>query len=500
MPANCQVTVQADTGEMQISRHIYGHFAEHLGRCIYGGLWVGEQSDIPNTRGIRNDVVEALKAINIPNLRWPGGCYADEYHWRDGIGPRDQRPRTVNSLWGGVVETHEFGTHEFLDLCEQLSGDGEDRRCEPYIAGNVGSGTVQEMQEWIQYMTYDGDSTLARQRRANGREEPWKIRFFGVGNENWGCGGGMHPEYYADVYRRYAEFCRNYSGNDLYKIACGANGRDERWTRVMMEKVGRRMDGLSLHYYTTNWNNKGSATDFDQRLWFDTIRRSLEMDEIVSRHSAVMAERDPDKNIPLVVDEWGTWYDVEPGTNPGFLYQQNTIRDALVAGVTLNIFHKHADRVKIANLAQLVNVLQAPILTDGAKMILTPTYHVLEMYKVHQDATHLPSEVAGPHYTLDRADLDQLNASASKAKDGTIHVSLCNLHHDEPLDVQCRLNGAKIGSATGRLLAADTIQAHNTFDEPEKVKPTDLQGIQVNGDALTLALPPRSVAVVAVKA
>ena len=500
MAAQSRVNVSADAGTVQISRHIYGHFAEHLGRCIYGGLWVGEDSDIGNTRGIRNDVVNALKQLHIPNLRWPGGCYADEYHWRDGIGPRDQRPRTVNSLWGGVVETHAFGTHEFLDLCEQLSGEGENRRCEPYIAGNVGSGTVQEMQEWIQYMTYDGDSTLARQRASNGRKEPWKIKFFGVGNENWGCGGGMHPEYYADVYRRYAEFCRNYSGNDLYKIACGANGRDERWTRVMMEKVGRRMDGLSLHYYTTNWNDKGSATEFDQRLWFDTLRRATEMDDIVARHSAVMDERDPDKNIGLVVDEWGTWYDVEPGTNPGFLYQQNTIRDALVAGMTLNTFHKHADRVKIANLAQLVNVLQAPILTDGPKMILTPTYHVLELYKVHQDATSLPTEVVGPHYTLGGADLEQVNASASRAEDGTVHLSLCNLHHEEAIDITCELAGMEPKSATGRLVTADTIQAHNTFDNPEVVKPAELTGIKTNGQTLTFTLPARAVAVVAMKA
>ncbi len=500
MTAQAQLTVDAAAPDtFQISRHLYGHFAEHLGRCVYEGLWVGEDSDIPNTRGIRNDVVEALKKLDIPNLRWPGGCYADEYHWRDGIGPRDQRPRTVNSLWGGVVETHAFGTHEFLDLCEQLSeGRPEDRRCEPYIAGNVGSGTVQEMQEWIQYMTYDGDSDLARERAANGRKEPWKVKFYGVGNENWGCGGGMHPEFYADQYRQYAEFCRNYGGNRIYKVACGANGRDERWTRVMMDKVGRRMHGLSLHYYTTNWNDKGSATDFGVDLYFDTLRRATEMDDIVSRHSAVMDEFDPDRRIGLIVDEWGTWFDVEPDTNPGFLYQQNTVRDALVAGLTLNIFHKHAQRVQVCNLAQLVNVLQAPILTDGPRMILTPTYHVLEMYKPHQDAAFLPTTVTSPHYTQGPADLDQLNGSASRAADGTIHVSLCNLHHEDDLRVTCAFNGATPKSAAGRILSGDSIQARNTFEDPGVVTPRELQDVSVEGSGLTVTLPAHSVATVAV--
>ena len=429
------------------------------------------------------------------------GCYADEYHWRDGIGPRDQRARTINSLWGGVVENHHFGTHEFLDLCDQLSGSEDDAvggKCEPYIAGNVGSGTVREMQEWIQYMTYDSDSDLANERRKNGRDEPWKIKFFGVGNENWGCGGGMHPEYYADEYRKYAEFCRNYSGNELYKVACGANGRDERWTRVMMEKVGRRMNGLSLHYYTTDWNNKGSATDFDVDRYFDTLRRSLQMDEIVTRHDEVMLERDPDRRIPLVVDEWGTWFDVEPGTNPGFLYQQNTVRDALVAGITLNIFHDHARRVKIANLAQLVNVLQAPILTDGPKMVLTPTYHVLEMYQVHQDAMRQDCEIACPHYTRDRSDLDQLHASASRDADGKLHVSMVNLHHEEPLDVNLKLAAAAT-SSSGRIITSETIQSMNTFDAPETVMPGDLDGIEVNGDTLKVTLPAHSVATIGIE-
>ncbi len=487
-----KVTIQADADSFQISKHIYGHFAEHLGRCVYEGLWVGEASSIPNTRGIRNDVVEALKKLNIPNLRWPGGCYADEYHWRDGIGPRDKRPRTVNSLWGGVVETHEFGTHEFMDLCEMLD-------CEPYIAGNVGSGTVQEMQEWVQYMTYAGDSDLARERAANGRKEPWKLKFFGVGNENWGCGGAMRPEFYSDQYRQYAEFARNYSGNELYKIACGPNGRDDKWTEVTMERIGHRMHGLSLHYYTTEWNNKGQSVGFDEQAYFKTLALATRMDEIIARHSEVMDQFDPEKRVALVVDEWGTWFDVMPDTNPGFLYQQNTMRDALVTGMTLNIFHKHAERVRIANLAQLVNVLQAPILTDGPKMIVTPTYHVLEMYKVHQDATYLPAEVACPHYSLDKPDLEQLSASASRAQDGNIHISLCNLHHAELLEVTCEVRGASLKQITGQVLEGASIQAMNTFEEPKQVMPAALEGISASGNTIKLTLPAHSVAVLSIE-
>jgi len=366
-----RVIIGADLGTVTIEKYIYGHFAEHLGRCIYEGFWVGQDSPIPNTRGIRNDVVEALRKIKPPVLRWPGGCFADEYHWKDGIGPRERRPARVNTHWGGVTENNHFGTHEFMDLCEQLGAD-------PYICGNVGSGTVQEMAEWVEYITFAGKSEMADLRRQNGREEPWRLPFFGVGNENWGCGGHMRPEYYADLYRRYQTYVRHYSGNRVYKVACGPTG-DYRWTEVLMREAGRWMDGLSLHYYTLpgTWEKKGSATQFDESEWFSTLRNALHMEELIRRHSAIMDRYDPQRRVGLIVDEWGTWYDVEPGTNPGFLYQQNTLRDALVAGIHLNIFNNHAERVKMANIAQTVNVLQAMILTDGPRMIVTPTYHVL---------------------------------------------------------------------------------------------------------------------------
>lgn len=479
-----------------INRNIYGHFAEHLGRCIYEGIWVGEDSPIPNTKGLRNDVTAALKALNIPVLRWPGGCFADEYHWMDGIGPKENRPRMVNTHWGGTVENNHFGTHEFMELCEQLG-------TEPYINGNVGSGTVYEMQQWMEYLTFDGESPMANLRKLNGREQPWKVKYFGVGNESWGCGGNMRPEYYADEYRRYATYVRNYGDNKVYKIACGASEGDYHWTEVLMREAGRHMQGLSLHYYTLptgNWQDKGSATEFDSTAWFETLRRTLYMEELLTKHSAIMDKYDPEKRVGLIVDEWGTWYNVEPGTNPGFLYQQNSLRDALVAGINLNLFHQHCDRVQMANIAQTVNVLQAMILTEGEKMILTPTYHVFEMFKVHQDAELVPVELESPSYTLGAVSIPQLSVSCSRNAEGKLHVSLCNLHHAKAAPVRIRLSGLT-GAApelSGRILAHESLQAHNTFAHPENVKPTAFTALEWNDGVLAATLPPASVAVIAI--
>ena len=371
----------------KINKNIYGHFSEHLGRCVYQGLYVGEDSTIPNVKGMRTDVVEALKKIGIPVLRWPGGCFADEYHWEDGVGPKAERKRMVNTNWGGVVEDNSFGTHEFLEFCRQVG-------CEPYVNGNVGSGTVQEMSEWMEYMTFDGVSPMAELRKQNGREEPWKVKYFGVGNENWGCGGNMRPEYYADEFRRYQTYVRDYGENKVYKIACGPNGADYDWTDKVMEIAGEYMDALTLHYYTVptgKWQDKGAATGFPKEEYYATLKKALRMEELVRKHAQIMERHDPAHRVGLIVDEWGTWYNVEPGTNPGFLYQQNTMRDAMVAALTLNIFNAHSDRVVMANLAQMVNVLQAVILTEGEKLVLTPTYHVFDLYKHHQDAVLLGS-------------------------------------------------------------------------------------------------------------
>lgn len=488
-----KLIINADQGKQQISRHIYGHFAEHLGRCIYEGIWVGEKSKIPNTRGIRKDVVNALKKLNIPNLRWPGGCFADEYHWMDGIGPREKRPTMINTHWGGVTENNHFGTQEFLDLCDQLG-------CEPYICGNLGSGTVQEMSQWVEYLNMDGKSPMADLRRKNGKKDPWNVKWWGVGNENWGCGGNMRPEFYADNYLRYACYCRNYGQANLFKIACGPNSADYNWTEVLMREAAKHMNGLSLHYYCGTGKISRSATEFSQEDWFELIRKALRMDELIKRHSVIMDKYDPEKRIALIVDEWGSWHAVEPGTNPGFLYQQNTMRDALVAGITLNIFHHHADRVRMANIAQTVNVLQAMILTEGRKMILTPSYHVFEMYKVHQDATLLPVYCDVGTYEMDGGQLPLISTSSSLSSTGTVNLSICNLHHEDSAEIDCEIRGAKFADVQGRILVADAMNAHNTFTRPDTVKPVKFDDYKiVRGKSLAVKLPAKSVVVLEIK-
>lgn len=490
--ARASIIIDTDLGSETISRHIYGHFSEHLGRCIYGGYWVGEGSSIPNTRGIRNDIVEALKRTQIPNLRWPGGCFADEYHWMDGIGPRDKRPKMINTHWGGVTEDNSFGTHEFLDLCEQLGA-------EPYICGNVGSGSVEEMSKWVEYVNFDGVSPMADLRRANGREKPWNVRFWGVGNENWGCGGNMTAEFYADQYRRYATYTRDYGDNQLLKVAGGASSTDYNWTETLMKKIPHwMMWGISLHYYTTNWSNKGSATKFTEKEYFETLERCLNVEKALDRHITVMDRYDPDRRIALVVDEWGTWWDVEPGTNPGFLYQQNSIRDAIVAGLSLNYFNERCERIKMANIAQTVNVLQSLILTDGEKMLLTPTYYVFEMYKVHHDATLLPLHLNCGNYVLDGKEIPAVSASASKDKDGVVNITIVNVDPARETEILIDLRGGEYDSVTGRILKGKELNAHNTFEKGETVKPEAFRGARIKNNILSLSVPPASVTVLTV--
>jgi alpha-N-arabinofuranosidase len=483
------IVLNADLTTDTISRHIYGHFSEHLGHCIYGGIWVGENSPIPNTRGIRNDVVAALKRLQIPNLRWPGGCFADEYHWMDGIGPRENRPKMINTHWGGVVEDNSFGTHEFLDLCEQLG-------TEPYICGNLGSGSVEEMSKWVEYITFDGKSPMADLRKQNGREKPWNVKFWGVGNENWGCGGNMTAEFYADQYKRYATYARNYGNNKLYRIAGGPSSDDYRWTETLMKNVPLNlMNGLSLHHYTIthNWTYKGSATQFTEEEYFTTIKSTLVMDEFVTRHSTIMDKYDPQKKVGLIVDEWGTWFDVEPGTNPGFLFQQNTMRDALVAGINLNIFNNHADRVKITNIAQMVNVLQAILFTEGEKMVLTPTFYVFEMYKVHQDAALIPVSFKSPEYVLNGKSVPAVSASASRDKSGKVHITLTNADPHKEIELNLELRAYKPANISGTVLTAKELSQHNTFDNPEVIKSVAFKGFKLNKETVSVKLPAASV-------
>ncbi|WP_405096685.1 alpha-N-arabinofuranosidase [Oceanobacillus sp. FSL H7-0719] len=489
-----KIIINADIARGKINKNIYGHFAEHLGRGIYEGLWVGEDSSIPNTNGIRNDVIGALRKLNIPVLRWPGGCFADEYHWKDGVGPRENRKRMVNTHWGGVVENNHFGTHEFMMLCDLLE-------TEPYICGNVGSGTVQEMSEWVEYMTFDGESPMANWRRENGRTEPWKLKYFGVGNENWGCGGNMRPEYYADLYRRYQTYVRDYGDNEIYRIAGGANIDDYNWTEVLMREAHHVMDGLSLHYYVHpgGFWNKGQAADFTEEEWDIVMQKTLYMDELITKHSTLMDKYDPDKRIAIIIDEWGAWYDVEPGTNPGFLYQQNTIRDAVSAAVHFNIFHKHNDRVQMANIAQMINVIQAVILTEQDKMILTPTYHVFEMYKVHQDAEKVALDIEVDTVDENGQTFPHVSASASKSKDGTLHISLCNLDKIKSAELNIDLRGMNATDISGRILTSNEMNAMNTFENPNHVVPEDFTGFTEEDNILNIELPSKSVVVLAIK-
>ena len=487
----------------KINKEIYGHFSEHLGRCIYEGIYVGEQSDIPNKNGMRTDVVEALKKIKVPVLRWPGGCFADEYHWKDGIGPKEKRKKIVNTHWGGVVEDNSFGTHEFFELCEQLG-------CETYVNGNLGSGTVQEMSEWVEYITFDGVSPMAELRKQNGHEKPWKIDFFGVGNENWGCGGNMNPDFYANEYRRYQTYVRDYKqGEHIQKVCCGANVDDYEWTKDVLKTCFNHslpfqhgfMDGLSLHYYThpEGWEIKGSATDFDDKVWYKTMSKTLYMEELINRHGAIMDEYDPKKEIGMIIDEWGTWYTVEPGTNPGFLYQQNTMRDALVAGINLNIFNKHSDRVKMANLAQMVNVLQAVILTDGADMIVTPTYHVFDLYKAHQDAMLLDSSIETTTIGLEEEyQVPNLTESVSEAEDGSIHMTLTNLSITESYEINTVLINRPVQEVTGEIVCGE-MHDKNTFEDPNCVTVKEFHDVKVTEQGLQFTIPACSVLHITVK-
>lgn len=494
--AQNKIVLHPDEAKDTINKNIYGHFAEHLGHGIYGGFYVGDSSKIPNKDGVRLDVIAALKKLKIPVLRWPGGCFADTYHWKDGIGPKNKRPSMVNVWWGNVKEDNSFGTNEFLNMCEELGA-------EPYLSVNVGSGTVQDVADWVKYVNYkEGTSPMSDLRKKYGRTKPWHVTYWGIGNEAWGCGGNMTAEYYANVYRQYATFMTNWDNSDrLFRIASGASGDDYHWTETLMKNIPLNMlGGVALHHYSViDWNHKGSATGFTEQQYFETMQRASLMEEYVTKHSAIMDKYDPKKRVALVVDEWGGWYDVEPGTNGAFLYQQNTMRDAMIAGLTLNIFNNHCDRVRMANLAQCINVLQAVILTNKEKIILTPTYHVMEMYNVHQDALMIPLDVTSNDYTLDNKKLKAISASASKDKNGAVHISLVNIDADNAQDVSINLGDLNVKTVTGRILRSDKLQDHNTFDNPEKIKPAIFNGATLSGSTLSLKIPAFSVIVIELK-
>ena len=485
-----EITLDASNIQYKIDKNIYGQFSEHLGHGIYGGIWVGENSTIPNTDGIRKDVVEALRRIQVPVVRWPGGCFADEYHWMDGIGPRDKRPQMVNTNWGGVTEDNSFGTSEFLEFCKLVG-------CEPYITGNLGSGTVQELSQWVEYVNSDNVSPMTELRKKYGRDRSWGVKYWGLGNESWGCGGNMTPEYYSYLARRYGNFMRTYGKNRPFKIACGPAGDDYNWTNVVMKIAGNYIDGLSLHYYS--FANDKTATDFNEAGWFDIMNKTLKMEEYIQKNSAIMDKYDPGKRVALVVDEWGTWYKVEPGTNPAFLYQQNTMRDAVAAACNLNIFNNNCDRVRMANIAQTINVLQSMILTKGDSMVCTPTYYVFDLFKVHQNAMMVPSNVRTSPYVFNGDSLPAVNCSASVDAEDVMHVSLCNIDPDSPEKIEIDMKSFTAQGGTGQVLTADKMNADNTFENPDEVVPRVFSDFRLDGGKVEVNMPPMSVIALALK-
>lgn len=497
--ASVDITVDHKVKHPPIAPEIYGQFAEHLGYGIYDGIWVGPESDIPNVRGIRSDVVDALKDIEVPVVRWPGGCFADEYHWRDGIGPRRERPVRKNNWWGGVEETNAFGTHEFFDFAEEIGA-------KTYLSVNVASSTPTEMREWIEYLTSDNQDDLANERRANGRDQPFQLDYVGIGNESWGCGGAMRPEYYSDLYRRWAAFFHKNGGgfhnnndNKAVRVASGANNLDTNWTYVVTKNAGPMMDAISLHFYTLNqgnWpsRNELTATQIDQQAWHEIVFQANRMDEVLLAHEGVLDANDPDKRIALYVDEWGTWYRPEPGHESSFLLQQNTLRDAVTAALTLNIFHNHTERVKMANIAQAVNVLQAMLLTDGPAMAKTPTYHVFHMYKDFQGATPVGLAFESPRITHGDNSYPAISASAATTQEGTMLIGLVNADpvngHEVTFDlgVRGKLLGAKV-------LTHDKMNAHNVPGQPADVEPAAFTNAKMKGSQLIVDMPSKSVVV-----
>jgi alpha-L-arabinofuranosidase len=482
----------------RINPNLYGHFAEHLGRCVYDGIWVGEQSPIPNTHGFRNDVIEALRQIKPPILRWPGGCFADDYHWQDGIGPRQERPRRINIHWGEVVETNQVGTQEFILFCRLIGA-------EPYFCGNVGSGTVRELRDWVEYCNFPGNSSWAQKRAEDGSREPLNVKYWGVGNENWGCGGNFSPEDYCTEFRRYATFLRGF-GQKLFVIACGPSDNDVEWTDRFFRKLKKdywefhNINGFSAHYYC---GTAGTATEYSVDEWYHLINKGLKMEALVIQQRAAMDAYDPTRQIGLIVDEWGTWHSVEPGTNPAFLYQQNSLRDALVAATTLDIFNRHADKVVMANIAQTVNVLQAMVLTDpdSSRILVTPTGYVYGMYAPHQNgkSVRMLVETSEVVYTVaGKPGSMPVVAGSASLKEKTLFLTLTNSHASDPVRLKISLLGGASSSSTSAQSLSGEIHAHNTFDAPNTINPVPLAA-EARGADVHITLPPACVATVEIK-
>ncbi|MBI4877857.1 MAG: alpha-N-arabinofuranosidase [Acidobacteria bacterium] len=478
---NVVVHPQVEIGKIRPELH--GHFAEHLGSCVYGGLWVGKNSPVPNLNGHRKQAVDYLKALGIPVLRWPGGCFADDYHWRDGIGPLARRPKRVNIHWGNYTEDNSFGTHEFVELCRLIGA-------EPYFAGNVGSGTPRELRDWVEYCNYPAGSTLSDERAANGSPEPFRIRYWGVGNENWGCGGRMTPEEYATHYRRFAGYMRNF-GTPPYLVACGPNSNDIRWTRGFMDSMQGRgyPHGFALHYYQ---NMRVEPTKFTADNAAAQLTKFADMEKAIVQQRALLDSYDPERRVGLLIDEWGVWDGMIPAEEKkyGRLWQQNTLRSAVGAALGLNVFHRHAGKLVMGNIAQTVNVLHAMLLAYEDKCIRTPSYYAFELAKPHRAKTAVRAE------TGDSSPLG-LSVSASR-QDNELVLTLINPRHDTPLKAACRLSSGRAASATARILHHENFNAANTFEQPDLVVPRP-HAAAAEGSRVTIDLPPMSIVTASVR-
>ena len=472
MPANAVRVLLDEPPIGTVRPELHGQFAEHLGGCVYGGLWVGPGSAIPNDGGLRLDVLRALKRVRVPVLRWPGGCFADDYHWTDGVGP--DRPRRFNAWWGHDVDDNAFGTHEFLRLCRLLGA-------EPYLAGNVGSGTPAELKDWVEYTCFPGDTTLTRRRATDGHPTPYPVQYWGVGNESWGCGGSMTAAEYAAQYARFSTylntFARPPTSLPLRLIAAGPDRNHLDWTRTFFTTLADRRPhdlatyGYGAHYYA---GTAGTATDFTADQWYHLLHNASGVEQLITEQRALMDTLPAARSVGLMLDEWGTWHPPTPGAGVDHLWQQNTLRDAVVAALTLDTFHRHADKLVMANLAQVANVLQAMVLTDGDRMTVTPTYHVFDLYQPHQGGTAHRLDVTCGTIRFAKDDavatLPTLSGSAT-VKDGTLTLSVVNAHTTWPIAATLELSGRTLADVTVDTLADDDLTAHNTVDAPDRLTP-----------------------------
>ncbi len=501
--ATQRVSILADTEIGLIRPEFHGQFAEHLGSCVYGGLWVGKNSRIPNTNGYRKQAVDYLKELGVPVLRWPGGCYADDYHWRDGIGPVEGRPKRVNIWWGGYVEDGSFGTHEFIGLCRLLGS-------EPYLAGNVGSGTPEELEHWIEYCNQPSGSTLAEERAKNGSPEPFQVKYWGIGNENWGCGGNMRPEVYADHFRRFANYVKEYGGTRPFMIASGPNGNSVTWTRGFMDGLqGGRPNAIGMHYYEGG-GFVDVATSFTVEHMNAQLAQYALVEEAIVQQRGILDGYGRGRRINLMVDEWGVWDKIpeEDEKRYGKLWMQSTMRSAVAAGLGLNVFNRQADKLYMCNIAQIVNVLQSMLLTDGPEgehCVRTTTYYAFSLFKPHRGKTSVRTETpdATPLPPFQRGAAvgpSPLSVSASKDKDsGQLVVTLVNPRADADWHIDGTIRGVTAKSATAQILHDPDLNAYNSFDQPDRLVPRSHPVRVEGGGRLIMDLPRLSVATVTIQ-